>query len=533
MRVAQKHRRLRPGRGRQPAQGVRQEDPGPHRRPSARSSSPAAWPPGYDESLGTALFDIIEPFADYAFNKSHAYGYGFIAYQTAWLKAHYPVEYLASLLTSVKDNKDKTAVYLAECRVPRHRGAGPRRQPLAGRVRRRLLGRPGHGSANGATAPGPSPSGWPPCATWAKGWSPTSWPSGTAAVPSPTSTTSASGSTPRCSTSGPSSRSSRPGASTPSAIPARACAWSSRRSSTAPSSAGGSTTPAWSPSSPPSSRTRTERAAGFADTRVADPRHRVRQGAAAGLREGDARPLHQRPPADGARAVPRPPDRLHAWPSCGTSTPTWPWAAGLLGGEGQVRTVGGVVTELTRRYTKKGDLMATFVLEDLNASIEVFVFPKTMAEYGALLDDDAIVVLQGPGRPARRSAQAGVHGGQPARSWPPTAPRPAHLPARVNTLTDRTVDGLKRLLAEHPGDSPVLPPRRGEGAAPPARVQRGQPPGPGRRAPGAARAQRHPGLSDPGRRGVRRPPASYRPDPQKDGGAGPRRVGYDRGPQIP
>ena len=62
------------------------------------------------------------------------------------------------------------------------------------------------------------------------------------------------------------------------------------------------------------------------------------------------------------------------------------------GGEGQVRLIGGVVTDLTRRYTKKGDLMATFVLEDLNASIEVFVFPKAMADYGALLDDDAIVV---------------------------------------------------------------------------------------------------------------------------------------------
>ena len=68
---------------------------------------------GYDEKLGTTLFDIIEPFADYAFNKSHSYGYGLVAYQTAWLKAHHPVEYMAALLTSVKDNKDKTAVYLA------------------------------------------------------------------------------------------------------------------------------------------------------------------------------------------------------------------------------------------------------------------------------------------------------------------------------------------------------------------------------------------------------------------------------------
>ncbi len=71
---------------------------------------------GYGEKLGTKLFDIIEPFADYAFNKSHSYGYGLVAYQTAWLKAHHPVEYMAALLTSVKDNKDKTAVYLAECR---------------------------------------------------------------------------------------------------------------------------------------------------------------------------------------------------------------------------------------------------------------------------------------------------------------------------------------------------------------------------------------------------------------------------------
>src|SRR5204863_3337756 len=71
---------------------------------------------GYGAVLGTQLFDIIEPFADYAFNKSHSYGYGYVAYQTAYLKAHYPVEYLAALLTSVKDDKDKTAVYLAECR---------------------------------------------------------------------------------------------------------------------------------------------------------------------------------------------------------------------------------------------------------------------------------------------------------------------------------------------------------------------------------------------------------------------------------
>ncbi len=72
---------------------------------------------GYDKALGVEMFDIIAQFADYAFNKSHSYGYGFIAYQIAYLKAHYPVQYLSALLTSVKSNLDKAAIYLNECRV--------------------------------------------------------------------------------------------------------------------------------------------------------------------------------------------------------------------------------------------------------------------------------------------------------------------------------------------------------------------------------------------------------------------------------
>ncbi len=71
---------------------------------------------GYGERIGTELFNIIEPFADYAFNKSHSYGYGLIAYQTAWLKANYPEAFLSAILSSVADDKDKTGFYLAECR---------------------------------------------------------------------------------------------------------------------------------------------------------------------------------------------------------------------------------------------------------------------------------------------------------------------------------------------------------------------------------------------------------------------------------
>ena len=72
---------------------------------------------GYGITLGKQLFDIIEKFADYAFNKSHTFGYGLITYQTAYLKAHYPVEYFSALLTSVKHNLDKAAIYLADCRA--------------------------------------------------------------------------------------------------------------------------------------------------------------------------------------------------------------------------------------------------------------------------------------------------------------------------------------------------------------------------------------------------------------------------------
>ena len=72
---------------------------------------------GHPESLGRDLFGFIEHFAGYGFNKSHSAAYALVAYQTAWLKAHHPTEYMAALLTAVKSNKDKTAGYLHECRM--------------------------------------------------------------------------------------------------------------------------------------------------------------------------------------------------------------------------------------------------------------------------------------------------------------------------------------------------------------------------------------------------------------------------------
>jgi DNA polymerase-3 subunit alpha len=71
---------------------------------------------GYSDDAINTLWEILVPFADYAFNKAHSAGYGLVSYWTAYLKANYPTEYMAALLESVKDNKDKSAIYLAECR---------------------------------------------------------------------------------------------------------------------------------------------------------------------------------------------------------------------------------------------------------------------------------------------------------------------------------------------------------------------------------------------------------------------------------
>ena len=71
---------------------------------------------GYSPGAVKTLWDILVPFSDYAFNKAHSAAYGLVSYWTAYLKANYPAEYMAAVLTSVRDDKDKSALYLAECR---------------------------------------------------------------------------------------------------------------------------------------------------------------------------------------------------------------------------------------------------------------------------------------------------------------------------------------------------------------------------------------------------------------------------------
>jgi DNA polymerase-3 subunit alpha len=71
---------------------------------------------GYDEETGEKVYDLIVRFADYGFNRSHSAAYAVLAYQTAYLKAHYPLEYMAALLTTVMGSHGKMAEYIEECR---------------------------------------------------------------------------------------------------------------------------------------------------------------------------------------------------------------------------------------------------------------------------------------------------------------------------------------------------------------------------------------------------------------------------------
>jgi DNA polymerase-3 subunit alpha len=118
-------------------------------------------------------------------------------------------------------------------------------------------------------------------------------------------------------------------------------------------------------------------------------------------------------------------------------------------------TIGGVVTGLQRKWTKKGDLMAVFTLEDLQSSIEIMVFPKTMADIGHQLADDAVLIVKG--RVDKRDDQPkfiamdvevfdGITDGAP----------PLRLKVAPHRLDAGTVEELKAILSRFKGESQVF-----------------------------------------------------------------------------
>jgi DNA polymerase III subunit alpha len=112
-----------------------------------------------------AIFDLLEKFAGYGFNKSHSAAYGVISYQTAYLKAHYPVEFMAGLLSNEINNTDKISVFVGECKrmgisilPPDVNKSGLKFTPETTVAEVGDLGAPKRGSQTGVTAPGYSGS---------------------------------------------------------------------------------------------------------------------------------------------------------------------------------------------------------------------------------------------------------------------------------------------------------------------------------------------------------------------------------------
>jgi DNA polymerase-3 subunit alpha len=391
---------------------------------------------GYGSALGKDLFDIIEPFADYAFNKSHSYGYGFIAYQTAWLKAHHPVPYFAALLTSVKDDKDKTAVYLAECRalgvkvlVPDVNlsaseftaldhtipfGLSAIRNVGEGLVERIVTER---------DASGPFTDFYDFCdrvdpvvlnkrtvESLVKG--------------------------------GAFDTMNHPRKGLCLVFEQIVDRTMERRRREAEgqfdlfsSMAGADVDPE------PVQRTP------IPDVEFDKLQKLAFEKEMLGLYVSDH-------PLLGAEA------KLRRQSEATIAELRDAGDGPLLGGGdqrggGAVKWVGGVVTSLVRKYTRKGDLMATFVLEDLQSAIDVWVFPRTMQECGHLLADDAIICVKG--RIDTRDDTPKLvcmEAKRPDLTLEGAEPLQVALP--LYAMTDDKMGALKRVLVDHPGESPVL-----------------------------------------------------------------------------
>jgi DNA polymerase III subunit alpha len=378
---------------------------------------------GYGAELGTALFDVIEPFADYAFPKAHAYSYGFIAYQTAWLKANYPVEYLAALLTSVKDDKDKTAVYLAECRnlgievlVPDVNVSTADFAAIDGKIPFGLsaIRNVGDGLVSHIVAErernGPFSDFYDFCERV-----------------------------------------------DPMVLNKRSV--ESLVKAGAFDSLGHPRLGLLEVHEQIIDRTlarRREREMGVMSL--------FGESTSGGAPVHDERvPIRDREFEPGQRlAFEKEMLGLYvsSHPLFGCETVLRRHADCTIAElreqrDGETRWVGGVVTALSRKYTKRGDLMAVFALEDLQSSVDVMVFPRTMLEYGALLADDAVVCVKG--RLDLREEPPKIICLEVKR---PEVSADGQAPVRINLepsqLSQRVVSRLKAILRDHPGDQPVF-----------------------------------------------------------------------------
>ncbi|MBA2325688.1 MAG: DNA polymerase III subunit alpha [Actinobacteria bacterium] len=377
---------------------------------------------GHPREFGERMFDIIEPFADYSFNKSHSVGYGLVAYQTAYLKANYPVEYLAALLTSVKANKDQTAVYLNECRqrsipvlVPDVNESESDFAVRDGSIRFGLSGvrNVGEGMVRQFVAARQEGGVFTDFHDFCDRVDMTVLNKRTV------------------------ESLIKGGAFDSLGHPRQGLLHVHEQIIDQVLEV---------------RRRRDQGEMSFfdlgPDAGADDFDHRVdipdtEFGKAERLREEKEMLglyVSEHPMMSAERALRRYTEcTLAELKECR---------------EGELRVVGGVVTALSRKYTKRGDLMATFVLEDLGAAMEVMVFPKTMTGFGHLIEDDAIICVKG--RLDLRDEQPKIicmdvtrpelilDGGPPVR-----------VRVKLGALSAEKVERLTEILREHPGESPV------------------------------------------------------------------------------
>ncbi|CAB4941126.1 unannotated protein [freshwater metagenome] len=379
---------------------------------------------GYGREFGERMFDIIEPFADYSFNKSHSVGYGFVAYQTAFLKANYTNEYLAALLTTVKGDKDKSAIYLNECRQLKI--------PV-------LVPDVNHSSMDFSVSDESIRFGLSAVRNVGEGV-------------------------------------------VGLIIEAREQGghfvdFYDFCERVEPAALNKRTIESLAKAGAFDALGHSRQGLGLVSDQIVDQAVIRRKERDAGIMSlfGDSvvesdgsSDFNRMPIPDGEYSK----TQLLAFekemlglyvsdhPLMGAQSALSRFTDSTLselkeGREGDMRTVGGVVTALNRKHTKRGDLMATFVLEDLASAVEVFVFPKTMAQYGSLLEEDAIICVKG--RLDMREDQAKIISMEILR---PELMIDGGPPLRIKIKPHQLDEAKSRMLTEilnqHPGESPVF-----------------------------------------------------------------------------
>ncbi len=393
---------------------------------------------GYGDTLGKELFDVIEKFADYAFNKSHTYGYGLVTYQTAFLKAHYPIEYFSCLLTSVKSTLDKAAIYLADCRASSIRVLNPDiNLSLMDFAPLPLAQMPAHISL---------PPGAPGAITF-----------GLSAVRN-VGAGLVEGLLAERDKAGPFTSFYDFAERVPEPVLNKRTVESLIKAGAFDSLG----------HHRKGLMTVFEQ---IIDSTVVRRRERDQGvmslfgdiGASAGG-GFDERVTIPEIEFDKTQRLRFEKEMLGLYvsdhPLMGIETALRRKVDCMIGElsereEGSMITIGGVITNLARKYTKRGDMMATFVLEDLQDSVEVTVFPRMMTEQGHKLADDAVVTIRG--RIDKRDDTVSFMASEVTvvEGLDANAP-PLHLRMPLHSITEFRMAQLKKILRDNPGDSMVI-----------------------------------------------------------------------------